>query len=157
MPTRQITPRLSKTSISLQAFNKEVLIQLLIQSKTNGFTVDNSRIFGAPDLAFPKQKLAIVLYKCEVHQCPRCIKKNKIVPLSQIKDTLLFKEISKTVIEDEKYENKFVNSHSWGLLTVWDCQLVDTPLRVLNSIRAYLLLPILTGEEEEKLLTLRVK
>ncbi len=133
--------------------HKATLIELLKLTGVKGFVVPST---NPPDIFFPAQKIAIVLYDCELHQCSRCIREGKIQELQDINSTTeLYQTIRRQIKRDTKYEHLTVELNRQTLMRIYMCQMVDKPIRVLNDIRSLVGLTTLSGEEVATIMHIR--
>lgn len=103
-----------------------VLRKLLSQNKVSGYKL-HYKIFGRPDLAFPKKRLAVFIDGCFWHKCPLCFVK----PTSQIE---FWKEKIKNNIKRDKRVNKFLKKNNWKFLRIWEHELKKNPERACLKI-----------------------
>lgn len=103
-----------------------ILRKLLSQNKVLGYR-SHYKIFGRPDLAFPKKRLAVFIDGCFWHKCPLCFVK----PTSR---TEFWKEKIRKNIKRDKEVNKFLKKNGWKFLRIWEHELRKNPEKVCQKI-----------------------
>jgi DNA mismatch endonuclease (patch repair protein) len=103
-----------------------VLRKLLSQSKVSDYKL-HYKIFGRPDLAFPKKRLAVFIDGCFWHKCPLCFVK----PTSRIE---FWKEKIRNNIKRDKQVNKFLKKNDWKFLRIWEHELKKNPEKTCQKI-----------------------
>ncbi|HEX3799669.1 MAG TPA: very short patch repair endonuclease [Verrucomicrobiae bacterium] len=115
--------------------NKETeiaLARLLRQNRIHGWR-RHFCIFGRPDFAFPKQKLAMFVDGCFWHACP----KHFNMPVNN--RAFWKKKLTANKLRD-KLVARTLRSQGWRVLRIWEHDLVRKkisrlPPRILRSLR----------------------
>ena len=81
--------------------------------KILGFTYQPKNIYGKPDFADRKEKIAIFIDGCFWHKCPKCFK----LPKSNVK--FWREKINKNVERDKKVTRK-LKKDGWKVLRIWE-------------------------------------
>ena len=87
------------------------------------------RVFGRPDFAFPKTRLAVFVDGCFWHGCPKCYQAPKAA--REFWDEKLRKNIER----DAKVSRR-LRKEGWKVIRVWECQL-KSPVRLLMTLKKY--------------------
>lgn len=103
-----------------------VLRKLLSQNKVRGFRLQY-KIFGRPDLAFPKNKLAVFIDGCFWHKCPICFVK----PTSHIE---FWNKKIRNNLKRDKEVNKLLTKNGWKVLRIWEHELKKNPEKICQKI-----------------------
>jgi DNA mismatch endonuclease (patch repair protein) len=85
-------------------------------------------IFGSPDFAFPKARIALFIDGCFWHGCPRCY----AAPKSSA--GFWRRKLRKNQKRDLDV-TKQLRKDGWKVLRVWECQL-KSPARLLRRLKA---------------------
>jgi DNA mismatch endonuclease (patch repair protein) len=84
-------------------------------------------LFGRPDFAFPKSRVALFIDGCFWHGCPRCYQ----APKSSA--AFWRRKLAKNR-ERDKEVSKQLRKRGWKVLRVWECQL-KAPAHLLRLIK----------------------
>lgn len=102
------------------------LRKLLSKNKALGYRL-HYKIFGKPDLVFPRKRLVVFIDGCFWHKCPDCFVK----PTSRIK---FWKEKIRNNIKRDKEVNKFLVQNNWKVLRIWEHELRENADKVYSKI-----------------------
>jgi DNA mismatch endonuclease (patch repair protein) len=84
-------------------------------------------IFGRPDFAFPKARVALFIDGCFWHGCPRCYQPPK-------SSAAFWREkLRKNKKRDAKV-SKQLRKSGWKVIRLWECQL-KSPARLLRLLK----------------------
>jgi DNA mismatch endonuclease Vsr len=83
---------------------------------------------GSPDIAFPSAHLAVFVHGCFWHRCPYC---NPHFPESNVEYWSAKFERNRRRDRDNR---SMFRTMAWKVLTVWECQLRNSPGRVVARI-----------------------
>ena len=103
-----------------------VLRKLLSQNKIFGYRL-HYKIFGKPDIVFPRKKIAIFIDGCFWHKCPSCFVK----PTSRIE---FWSQKIKNNLKRDKEVNKLLKKTGWKILRIWEHELRENPDKVCQKI-----------------------
>jgi DNA mismatch endonuclease (patch repair protein) len=84
-------------------------------------------VFGQPDFAFPKSRVALFIDGCFWHGCPRCYQ----APKSS--SAFWRAKLAKNRKRDRKVTRQ-LRKDGWKVVRLWECQL-KTPTRLLRRLR----------------------
>jgi DNA mismatch endonuclease (patch repair protein) len=84
-------------------------------------------VFGRPDFAFPKSRVALFIDGCFWHGCPRCYK----APKSSA--AFWRQKLSKNRKRDRQVSRQ-LRKDGWKVVRVWECRL-KTPARLLRRLK----------------------
>jgi len=84
-------------------------------------------VFGRPDFAFPKSRIALFIDGCFWHGCPRCYQAPKT------SSGFWRKKLSKNKKRDREV-SRLLRKAGWTVIRVRECQL-KSPLRLLRRIK----------------------
>ena len=100
------------------------------------------RLPGTPDLAFPKEKVALFLDGCFWHGCPRCYRPPK-------HNAAFWKKKLQRNRERDKRVAKQLRTMGWKVVRVWEHS-IRSPNRIVSRLRRTLG-PRLTTTVESRL------
>jgi len=103
-----------------------ILRRLLSKNKVRGYKLQY-KIFGKPDLVFPKNRLAVFIDGCFWHKCPLCFVK----PASRIE---FLKEKIRNNLKRDKEVNKLLAKNGWKVLRIWEHELKKNPGKACQKI-----------------------
>jgi DNA mismatch endonuclease (patch repair protein) len=101
------------------------VVRILKAGKVKGWR-RHLPIFGSPDFAFPKLRIALFIDGCFWHGCPRCY----AAPKSSV--GFWRQKLRKNRKRDLDVA-KQLSKHGWKVLRVWECQL-KSPARFLRRL-----------------------
>lgn len=108
----------------------ELALRSLLHRNGYRFRLHDRRLPGSPDIVLPKHRTAIFVNGCFWHRHEGCSK--AYTPASR---TDFWKaKFEATVARDAKKISE-LRTQGWNVLTVWECELQDTPEAVLNCIK----------------------
>ncbi len=87
----------------------------LISKGIRGWTTNGRGLPGAPDIVFPKKKLAIFVDGCFWHGCAHCTR--NLRPQSNKK--YWEKKIAGNMRRDQK-QNRELKKHGWEIARIWE-------------------------------------
>jgi DNA mismatch endonuclease (patch repair protein) len=124
----------SKVMSAIKAKNTkpEILLRkLLAANNVRGYRL-HWNVEGKPDLAFVKRRIAVFLHGCYWHRCPHCD-----LPVPKSNTGFWLNKFQKNVTRDAcKAAN--LRKNGWLVLTVWECKLKKSPLKVLSTVKSAL-------------------
>lgn len=110
---------------------ERMLRKALWHEGLRGWRVGCRKIFGAPDIAFTRWKLAIFVDGCFWHACPICYRRPKTN--TEYWDT----KIERNIQRDAKV-NKILRDSGWKVLRFWEHEIKsDLAKCVSRTIDAY--------------------
>lgn len=107
-----------------------ILRKMLSKHKVRGYRLQYN-IFGRPDLAFPKKRLAVFIDGCFWHKCPLCFVK----PSSHIE---FWEEKIKNNLKRDKEANRLLANNGWKVLRIWEHELKKDPERACLEVIKHL-------------------
>jgi DNA mismatch endonuclease (patch repair protein) len=110
------------------------LARLLRQNKITGWR-RHLPIFGKPDFAFPKQKLAVFVDGCFWHACPR----HSNMPASN--RAFWIKKLAANKSRDRRV-NLALRKAGWRVVRIWEHDLAKRGGACVRKIQANLSLPL---------------
>jgi len=91
----------------------EIIVRkILSKSGIRGYRL-NYKLFGKPDIVFPKRNIAIFIDGCFWHKCPRCFKK------PDTNRNFWMKKINSNVKRDKAVNSK-LKKMGWVVLRIWE-------------------------------------
>ncbi len=102
-------------------------LELLKENKIKGWRRHLKSVYGRPDFAFPKQRLAIFIDGCYWHGCKRCYVRPKTNK----------KFWDKKILSNKKRDNKvnkILKEKGWKVLRVWEHQINQKYKNIQNKI-----------------------
>lgn len=107
-----------------------VVAKLLRTNRITGWRRHFS-VFGKPDFAFPKARVAIFVDGCFWHGCPKCYR----APESSV--TFWRDKVRKNMERDLKVSRQ-LRSRGWRVVRARECQL-KAPTRFINRIKSLIM------------------
>lgn len=104
------------------------LRRLLRENGYPGYRLHWRKAPGHPDVAYPGRKIAIFVHGCFWHRCPTCKPR---LPKANAEFWAL--KLSANVDRDRRAEADLI-AQGWTVVTVWECELIDTPSDVLARV-----------------------
>ena len=105
----------------------EIAIRKLLWSKGIRYRIHNRSIFGTPDIAIKKNKLAIFVDGCFWHGCRKCYRE----PKTNV-------EYWRNKILNNKKRRKNVKSalksEGWNILEFWEHEIKSNPEKISTKI-----------------------
>jgi DNA mismatch endonuclease (patch repair protein) len=96
------------------------------------FTTHPSGIPGHPDIAFPREKLAVFVHGCFWHRCPRCD-----LPLPKSHTEFWRAKFERNKVRDGSKVRK-LRRWGWTVLVAWECQIRRNESSVARRVAATL-------------------
>jgi DNA mismatch endonuclease (patch repair protein) len=90
------------------------LRKALYKEGIRGYRIHNPKIFGCPDIAFGKYKIAIFVDGCFWHGCPICNKSNP-----KVNEEFWRKKIIRNV-ERDKQTDMELRKQGWITIRIWE-------------------------------------
>lgn len=103
-----------------------VFLELLKTNKITGWRRHYKKIYGTPDFAFPKQKVAVFIDGCFWHGC-KCSHLPKT-------NRAFWKKKIRANKERDKKTNREVQKTGWTVLRVWEHELKNRPDRSIKKL-----------------------
>jgi len=107
----------------------ELIIRSLLHRSGFRFRLNYSKLPGSPDIVLPKYKTAIFVHGCFWHRHPNCSKAT--TPKTNIE--YWQKKFYKNVSRDIEIRKK-IQELGWNIIVVWECEIINDPISVLNDI-----------------------
>ena len=109
--------------------SNKTVAELILKKALSGrhFTYQPKKIYGNPDFASKKKRIAIFVDGCFWHKCPKCYtvpKSNKEYWLPKIK---------RNVGRDKKI-NKLLKKDGWKIIRIWEHEIKKNPGLGVNKI-----------------------
>ena len=107
---------------------KETKLELSFKKSLTGYRFRyQPKIFGKPDFALKKLKIAIFIDSCFWHKCPKHFRK----PNSNIS---YWKPKIKRNVERAKEVNKILRKDGWKVIRFWEHDINKNPKKCINRI-----------------------
>lgn len=107
----------------------ELIIRSLLHRSGFRFRINYSKLPGSPDIVLPKYKTAIFVHGCFWHRHPNCSKATN--PKTNIEHWQ--EKFYKNVSRDIEIKKK-IQKLGWNIIVVWECEIKNDPISVLNEI-----------------------
>lgn len=104
------------------------LRRLLRKAGYPGYRLHWKQAPGRPDIAYPGRRIAIFVNGCFWHRCPHC---RPPEPKSHSEFWRRKFELNR---ERDERKQRELEAAGWTVVTVWECQLRDTPDRVIDEL-----------------------
>lgn len=108
----------SKTSL------ERSLWSMLAGKGIRGWKQNCQGIIGKPDVAFPKEKVALFIDGCFWHKCPICNR-----PMPQTNIDYWEKKIARNFKRDEEVNNN-LQDMGWKVIRIWEHEIKDKQKRL---------------------------
>ena len=126
-----ITPTQRKKCMSrIRSNNTKIEIELKKELRNRGiksYRINNSKIFGRPDLFFPKNKVAVFIDGCFWHNCPICALHSK----SNLDYWDKKMERNKNRDSEVNYE---LSKQGIKIIRIWEHELKSNKLQICNGL-----------------------
>jgi DNA mismatch endonuclease, patch repair protein len=107
----------------------ELALQNQLKSAgVTGFRTNYSDLPGRPDIAFPKNQLAVFVHGCFWHRCPHCA-----LPLPRTHTEFWAAKFARNRVRDAR-KARALRREGWSVVTIWECQIRDKPARIAVRI-----------------------
>jgi len=126
MPDKMTVKQRSYTMSRIRSSKTKPELLLKNALKSIGFKYQPKGVYGKPDFANRKEKIAIFVDGCFWHRCPR----HYVKPVSNKKYWL--SKINGNVKRDRKV-NKYLRSHGWRVIRIWEHELYRVRKRNVKS------------------------
>ena len=107
----------------------EVIVRSLLHRSGYRFKINDSKLPGRPDIVLPKYKTVIFVHGCFWHRHENC---SKATTPSTNKEYWT-KKFRNNVSRDNKVK-KELEKLKWRVIIIWECEITNDPLSVLNEI-----------------------
>ncbi len=116
--------------------NKQTEIRLLSALRSAGISGWRRHLplFGRPDFAFPKRKVAVFVDGCFWHGCPKCYTRPKT------NRKFWDKKRTDNMARDKRV-NRQLRQRGWRVIRIWQHSLKKSPDACLNRVRRTLTAP----------------
>ena len=119
----------TRSRIMSKIGSNKTVAELILKKALSGrhFTYQPKKIYGNPDFASKKKRIAIFVDGCFWHKCPKCYtvpKSNKEYWLPKIK---------RNVGRDKKI-NKLLKKDGWKIIRIWEHEIKKNPGLGVNKI-----------------------
>lgn len=128
IPKLESTSRVMSANKGWDTGPERALRRALRRVGVFGYRVNLKGVPGRPDIAFPRQQLAVFVHGCYWHRCPRC---NLPLPAS---NTEFWREkFRRNALRDERKIANLKN-RGWRALVFWECEVDDNPGRCARTV-----------------------
>ena len=125
----------SKVMSSIRAKDtkpEKILRSILWRKGLRGYRLHPKSVPGRPDICYTSKKIAIFVNGCYWHRCPHC---NLKLPRSNTK--FWQEKFERNKERDNRTERK-LEKDGWICITVWECQLEEDPVKIIEEIMSAL-------------------
>jgi DNA mismatch endonuclease (patch repair protein) len=130
IPEKEITSKMMSLVRAKNTKPELILRKALYHSELRGYRLHWKKAPGRPDIAYPKDRLAIFVHGCFWHRCPYC---NPSFPKTHIE---FWEEKFRKNVERDQRKEKELQDNGWKVLVFWECQIRDSLQRCLDIIRS---------------------
>ena len=119
-PPKASSEAVHKSMVSNRGKNTgpEQAIRVALRERgLRGYRLNWNRAPGRPDIAFPRQRVAVFVNGCYWHRCPYC---NLKVPKTHRDYWTRKFELN---IERDKRKRRELKKAGWRVIVVWECQI----------------------------------
>ena len=95
-----------------------------------GYRLNWKKAPGRPDIAYPGRKVAIFVHGCYWHHCPRCYPN---LPKSNPEFWARKFDLNR---ERDARKRSTLEDADWSVVEVWECDLRDRPVDVIDRVTA---------------------
>ena len=128
IPKKEATSKVMSANKDRNTKPEVLLRKELWSSGIRGYRLHWKRVPGKPDLAFPRQKLAIFVNGCYWHRCPHCA-----LPLPKTNTEFWRNKFEKNVARDKRKIDD-LKVIGWDTVTIWECEIKNDVKRCLKKI-----------------------
>lgn len=132
IPARESTSRVMKGNKGKNTKPEISVRKLLWNNNFKGYRLHWNKVPGRPDIAFPGKKIAIFVNGCYWHRCPIC---QPPLPKS---NSIFWKEKFDKNVERDNRKHAQLKDLNWKVLVIWECQVKNESLKVLEDVRQIL-------------------
>ncbi|GAB4281636.1 MAG: very short patch repair endonuclease [Coriobacteriia bacterium] len=83
---------------------------------------------GRPDIAYPGRRVAVFVNGCFWHRCPHC------QPAEPKSHTEYWRKKFELNMERDARKTRQLEAAGWTVVTVWECQLRESPGAVVRTV-----------------------
>jgi len=131
-PSSEATTRVMKANRGRDTKPELALRKALWVLGARGYRVSYKKAPGRPDIAFPKQRVAVFCHGCFWHRCEKC---NLPLPKSNVP---YWREKFKRNKERDQRKIKELESSGWRTFVFWECDLKRDPSALAKQIVGYM-------------------
>lgn len=104
------------------------LRRALWKAGIRGYRVNDRRVYGTPDVCFPRVRVAVFVDGCFWHGCPQCYREPK--------SSMAYwrKKVRGNRVRDERV-NTALAAQGWRVLRFWEHEMSQAEQAVVQSIR----------------------
>lgn len=107
----------------------ELLLRRLLRAAGYpGYRLHWGKASGRPDIAYPGRKVAVFVNGCFWHRCPRC------KPAEPRAHSAFWRRKFELNRERDARKTRELEEAGWTVLTVWECELAESPDDVVERI-----------------------
>jgi DNA mismatch endonuclease (patch repair protein) len=107
----------------------EVIVRSLLHRSGYRFKINDSKLPGRPDIVLPKYKTVIFVHGCFWHRHENCPK----ATTPGTNKEYWTKKFRNNVWRDNEVK-KELEKLKWRIVIIWECEVMNDPLSVLNEI-----------------------
>lgn len=111
----------------------EIVLRSLMHRAGFRYRLHDKKLPGKPDLVLPKYRTAVFVNGCYWHRHEGCPKAT--TPKTNI--DFWTKKFEETVDRDTRKNSELIES-GWRVLTVWECELENDPVGIVEGLRCQL-------------------
>lgn len=111
----------------------EIALRSLMHRAGFRYRLHDKKLPGKPDLVLPRHKTAIFVNGCYWHRHPGCPK----ATTPKTNTAFWTKKFAETVERDARKNSELTES-GWRVVTVWECELEDDPVSIVEAVRKQL-------------------
>jgi len=128
IPRSEAISRVMSSNRAVNTAPERRLRETLRASGFAKFRLHLKTVPGRPDLAFPKERLAVFVHGCFWHRCPYC---RPSLPRTHLDFWTAKFEANKS---RDRRKVRALRNKGWSVLTVWECQLRRDARRVTERV-----------------------
>lgn len=132
IPLKETTSRVMSANKAKNTTPEIELRKLLSRENIRGYRLNWKKAVGRPDIAFPKQKIAIFVNGCFWHRCPYCKPR-----LPKTHRNFWEQKFAKNKSRD-KEKVATLRKDGWRVLTIWECQIKKHPNQSVAKVKKVL-------------------
>jgi len=107
----------------------EVIVRSLLHRSGYRFKINDSKLPGCPDIILPKYKTVIFVHGCFWHRHKNCPK----ATTPSTNKEYWTKKFRNNVSRDNEVKTE-LEKLKWRIIIIWECEVTNDPLSVLNEI-----------------------
>lgn len=129
-PSSEATTKVMKANVAKNTRPEIIMRRALTKAGLKDYKLNWKEIPGAPDVAYPKYKIAIFVHGCFWHRCPYC---KSTLPKTHRNFWKRKFELNK---ERDRLKVRKLKKLGWKVFIIWECQIKKNPIKYVEKIKS---------------------